>query len=310
MIFKKHFVSFCILFSAVAAIFLIAANWRPDQVIKNHAKPIIFFEEKFEDTNFVSRGWYDNTTLYLSTTEHNPGSTKSAEYHWQTGDTKPVSGGGMRKKFAESGEVYVSFWVKYSSNYTGSNKPYHPHEFHIMTNKNGDYSGLSFTHLTAYIEQNEGNPLLALQDAQNIDQAKIGQDLQKITENRGVQGCNGLYPDGYTGVDCYDAGGGQHCNGKHWIVKGTSISNTVWHHVEAYFKLNNIQKGKGVGDGILRYWLDNQLLINNTNLLMRTGQYPDMKFNQFIIAPWIGDGSPVDQTFWIDDLIVGNVRPE
>jgi len=35
-----------------------------------------------------------------------------------------------------------------------------------------------------------------------------------------------------------------------------------------------------------------------------------MKFNQFIIAPWIGDGSPVDQTFWLDGLVVGNVRPD
>ena len=29
-----------------------------------------------------------------------------------------------------------------------------------------------------------------------------------------------------------------------------------------------------------------------------------MKFNQFVIAPFIGDGSPIDQTFWIDNLTV------
>jgi len=29
-----------------------------------------------------------------------------------------------------------------------------------------------------------------------------------------------------------------------------------------------------------------------------------MQFNQFIIAPWIGVGSPVAQTMWVDDLTV------
>ena len=285
MTFKKHFVSFRLMLSAVATVFLFSANCRPEPVIKNSVKPINFFEEKFEDTNFLSRGWYDNTTLSLSTTEHNSGSIKSAEYHWQVGTTKPVNGGAIRKKFTESDEVYVSFWVKYSLNYTGSNKLYHPHEFHIMTNKNGDYDGLSFTH------------------------PKIGQDLQNITENRGVHGCNGLYADGYKNVDCYDCGG-EHCNGKRWTATGTTISNAVWHHVEANFKLNSIQNGKGIGDGIVKYWLDDQLLINRTDVLIRTGQCPDMKFNQFIIAPWIGDGSPVDQTFWVDDLVIGNVRPD
>jgi len=179
-----------------------------------------------------------------------------------------------------------------------------------MTNKNGDYDGPAFTHLTAYIEQNESKPLVALQDGQNIDQTKIGQDLLNVTENRSVHGCNGVFADGNTSADCYDAGGGTHWNGQLWKTTGTNFSNAVWHHVEAYFKLNSIQNGKAVGDGILKYWLDDQLLIKSTGVLIRTGQHPDMIFNQFIIAPWIGDGSPVDQTFWIDNLVVGNTRPD
>lgn len=307
---KKHFVSFSIILLGVASLFLFSTNYPADQVNKNFVKPVTFFEEKFEDTNFMSRGWYDNTTLSLSTIEHIPGSSQSAEYRWGRGDTKPINGGAIRKKFTESDEVYVSFYVKYGSGYTGSNKPYHPHEFLLMTNKNGKYEGLAFTHLTAYIEQNKSNPLLAFQDGQNIDQTKIGKDLQNITENRSVHGCNGIYHDGYTNIDCYDAGGGVHWNGQVWKAAGTTISNGVWHHVEAYFKLNSIQKGKAVGDGILKYWLDDKLLINRMDVLIRTGLYPDMKFNQFIIAPWIGDGSPVDQTFWLDGLVVGNVRPD
>ena len=69
-----------------------------------------------------------------------------------------------RHLFTGTDEVYVSYWVKYSANWTGSNRSYHPHEFMILTNLEGDYAGPAYTHLTAYIEQNEGIPLLALQD--------------------------------------------------------------------------------------------------------------------------------------------------
>src|SRR6185436_3864566 len=39
--------------------------------------------------------------------------------------------------------------------------------------------------------------------------------------------------------------------------------------------------------------------------VIRTGQHPTMMFVQFLVAPYIGDGSPVDQTMWVDDLLVG-----
>ena len=48
----------------------------------------------------------------------------------------------------------MSYWVKYGASYVGSGKPYHPHEFYILTTLNGAFDGLSFDYLTAYIEQN------------------------------------------------------------------------------------------------------------------------------------------------------------
>jgi hypothetical protein len=81
-----------------------------------------------------------------------------------------------------------------------------------------------------------------------------------------------------------------------------------WHHVEAYFKLNSIVDGKGITDGIVRYWFDDALIISHDDVMMRTGQRPDMMFNQFLIAPYIGPGSPVEQTMWIDNLLVAKSR--
>ncbi len=284
----------------------------------------MLFQEDFEDTSFTSRGWYDSTSLKLSTTEHHSGNS-SVEYHFLLGATTPeISGGAIRRLFTPTDEVYVSYWVKYSANYTGSNRSYHPHEFLLLTTENSNYAGPAYTHLTAYIEQNEGIPLLALQDGMNIDLARLNQDLTSITESRAIGGCNGVpSAEAASTISCYSIGGGTYWNGKDWRAGGSpnSHAGTVyfqdtagpyykndWHRIEAYFKLNSIANGKGVADGIIRYWYDGTLIIERTNIIMRTAQHPNIKFNQFLIAPWIGDGSPVDQTMWVDNLTVETSR--
>ena len=284
----------------------------------------MLFQEDFEDTSFTSRGWYDSTSLKLSTTEHHSGNS-SVEYHFLPNATTPeISGGAIRRLFTPTDEVYVSLYVKYSTNWTGSNRSYHPHEFLLLTNLEGNYAGPAYTHLTAYVENNEGIPILALQDGMNIDLTRLNQDLTSTTEQRSVSGCNGV-PSIETAsvVSCYSVGNGIYWNGKEWRAGGSPNSHggTVyfqdtpgpyykngWHHVEAYFKLNSIANGKGIADGILRYWYDGTLIIERTNIIIRTAQHPNIKFNQFLIAPWIGDGSPVDQTMWVDNLTVGTSR--
>ena len=282
------------------------------------------FQETFEDTNFVSRGWYDGTAGTLSTAEHISGSTSSFECRFLQGAAGCSGGTPARHLFTDTDEIYVSYWVKYSANWTGSNRNYHPHEFLILTNLEGSYAGPAYTHLTAYIEQNEGIPLLALQDGQNIDTTRLNQDLTNITEQRAISGCNGVpSQEAASTISCYPVSN-MYWNGKDWRAGGSpnSPGGTVyfqdtpgpyyknnWHHIEAYFKLNSVANGKGVADGILRYWYDGSLIIERTNIIMRTAQHPNMKFNQFIIAPYIGDGSPVDQTMWVDNLTVETTRP-
>ena len=297
-----------IMLVVIAIFFLFSAQRKINQTKKNPANAVVFFEEKFEDNNLTSRGWYDNTAITLSGNEHIQGSTHSAQFQFLQGAQNPISGGAFRRKFSDSDSVYLSYWVKYSDNYTGSDKPYHPHEFLIMTNKNNGYDGPAFTYLTAYVEQNEGIPLLSIQDGQNIDQKQIKKDIQTTTENRSVAGCNGIWSDGYSAVDCYVTGSGDYWNGKQWKANNVHFQNGKWYHVEAFFKLNTIEKDRGIASGKIKYWLDGKVIIESDNVLMRTGKFPDMKFNQFLIAPHIGPGSPVDQSFWIDDLVIANTR--
>jgi len=273
----------------------------------------ILLIENFEDTNYSLRGWYDGEGPPITETEHIPGSARSAEFRFLQGATKPVSGGAIRYLFPETGSVYLRYWVKYSQNWEGSNKPYHPHEFNFISNVDGMYIGPAATHLTTYIEQNEGTPLLTIQDALNIDESRIGEELRDLTEMRAVAGCNGT-SDRYPIGDCYWSGS-QHRNGKVWKAPFIAFSDSIgkydkntWHKVEAYFKLNDIVNGKGVANGIVRYWLDGDVLIDAPDVMLRTGQHTAMAFNQFLMAPYIGDGSPVEQIMWVDNLMIATDR--
>lgn len=274
----------------------------------------ILFKETFEDDKLTSRGWYDNNNMKVTIAEHVPGSMSALEFRFLQGARTPTSGGGIRRKFPPGETVYLSYWVKYSANYTGSNKPYHPHEFLFITNIDGDYIGPAATHLTTYIEQNEGTPMMSIQDALNIDEARIGQDLTNITEQRAVAGCNGS-SDKYGAGECY-LSGTKHLNGKSWKASRIYFTDATgkyykndWHFIEAYFKLNSIVSGKGTADGVIQYWFDGELIIDAREAMLRTVQYSAMKFNQFLIAPYIGDGSPIEQVMWIDDLTVATGRP-
>ena len=277
------------------------------------ADPIILFQEDFEDTLFESRGWYDHLSGTITTAEHIEGSTACFECKFLQGESGCEGGTPGRHLFDETDEVYLSYHVKYSSNYTGSNKPYHPHEFHFITTENGIYVGPAWTHLTTYIEQNEGEPLLAIQDGENIDESNIGVNLTGITEERAVAGCNGD-SDGYGDGDCYSCGA-VHCNGKQWRAGSIYFQDEPgqfykndWHFIEAYFKLNSIVEGIGIADGIVKYWYDGELIIDHEDIVIRTGEFPDMKFYQFLMAPYIGDGSPVEQVMWIDNMTVATSR--
>lgn len=289
-----------------------------------NAAPI--FQEDFENANFGSRGWFDAIDAEITTAEHAAGSTAAAQFTYQAGNTAPIFGATMRRSFTATEEIYVSYYVKYSANWQGSNQPFHPHEFYLLTNLDGPYNGLSGTHMTAYIEQNEGIPIIAIQDSLNINLTYLNQDLTSTnnstgasTENRAAAGCNGL-AGAAAGLieDCYAYGSGYR-NVLEWRASQIYFSDQIgattyknnWHRVEAYLKMNTISSaGIGNYDGIVQYFYDGRLIINHNNALFRTGQNPNMRFDTFIIAPYIGTGSPVTQTMWVDNLVVATTKPD
>ncbi|HMC56248.1 MAG TPA: hypothetical protein VKH19_13790 [Gemmatimonadaceae bacterium] len=277
----------------------------------------LLFEERFEDAGLPSRGWYDNNTWLLSTAEHVGGSTSSSQYRFLPGAITATIGGTQRHKFGATPSVYVSYWVKYSTNWVGSGHPYQPHEFYVLTNLDSDYEGPSQTWMTAYVEQvyqNGGQPIVAIQDnkAINTSSGSLPNNLVGVTENRSTSGCNGVVEQNVLS-ECF-------INGSTWYNRKLLMGPVVfqpaagagyksnWNHVEAYFQLNTITNGVAQADGVMQYWFNGAVVLDRHDILFRTAARTTMLFDQLIIGPYIGDGSPVDQSFWIDNLRVATGR--
>lgn len=133
-------------------------------MFKLSAQNVLLFED-FESGNFAAKGWYDGFPDQRTTLEYKNG-THSYAGIYAKGATKS---GAWRHLFPATDKIYVSYWVKYSSNWVGSGVGYPPHEWNILTTEDGNYQGPADIHLTAYIEQHAGTILLALQDGKNVD---------------------------------------------------------------------------------------------------------------------------------------------
>jgi transposase-like protein len=280
------------------------------------------FTEHFDDSSFASRGWYDTdaASSSISTVEKYSGAG-SYECAWAVGGTGCSGGTPKRYLITPSEELYVTYYVKHSANFGGSGSVDHPHIFYFLSDLDGIYDSLAVDYLTTYIEENWGSARtsgvmrISTQDSKNIPhyqtQTPAQQDLVGVTENRDVSGCSGtMSPDSPSSVDCYWAGSTWR-NDKRYNSPAvfTSGNKNAWHEVTTHLKMNSISNGIAVADGKAELWLDGVLQYSSAKVVYRTGQHPTMKWNQLILSPYIGAGSPVAQSIWIDELNVSDVPP-
>ena len=243
------------------------------------------FSESFEDARLPDRGWYDGGKLKIAT-EGSFAGKGSLEYHWAPGGTTPDSSGGMRRLFEPSETVFLRAHLKLSKGWGWTGRGYHPHLMHFMTTENEKWHGPAASHLTVYIEPQEGRLRLAAQDIQNKDA------LHGLTQ--------GPLKGGYN-AKTYDS------------EKTLFGDDEKWHCVEAQFTLNSLdlKADKPNADGVVRAWFDGTLVVDRSDVILRSTDFPKMKFNQFLLTPYFGPGLlPHEQTLWIDDLSVGTRRPE
>jgi hypothetical protein len=301
---------------SVAALLLVAtscAAQAPTALPELPAR-VLLFEEPFEDPNWEARGWYDSPRMQLTDQEHLPGSTRACVWHWARAGAVNTEGRGARLRLPPVESVTLEFSIKHSANWQWTGVPWHPHEFHFITSEDDPFVGPARTHLTFYVEVVNGRPRLAIQDGSNIDEKRVRQDLVGVTEARAVAGCNGD-SDGHGEGNCYQSGA-VHANGKYWEAEKVYFGDAPgprykgdWHQVRARFKLNSIKDGIGMKDGELQYWFDGEKLLDERQVVFRTGQHPEMKIDQFLMAPYFGPGVPHEQWIWVGDLRIYTDAP-
>jgi hypothetical protein len=240
------------------------------------------FSEGFEDSRLLQRGWYDGGKFSIS--ERGPFVGKGCiEYHWNAGTTTPANSSGIRHLFERTDAVSLRFYIRLSKGWGWTGRSYHPHLMHFMTTENDKFHGPASSHLTVYIEPQDGRLRLGATDMQNAA-APHG-----LTQ--------GPLRGGY--------------NGRLYDSQDVLFNDDQWHCVEAMFRLNtlDLKADKPNGDGVVRGWFDGKLVIDRSDVVLRSPDFPKMKFNQFLLTPYFGPGLlPHEQTLWIDDLAVGTKR--
>jgi hypothetical protein len=278
----------------------------------SNAQQTVFFTEPFDGAWI---GWYDGTGGAIDTSVYSPnGGNSSVRFHWNQGSTGDP-GGARRHKFTPSDTVYVSFYLKLRTanvQWQGSQLSFHPHVIYLLTDANGDYAGLAWDYLTFYIEWSLFTPRLAIQDGQRINTSQLTNSYPGLLGSgtpHAVAGGNGSQNQATpTGAGYYSIGAPNYANGTNWDSPSPNFRNNTWHHVEAYVAMNSVTGGVPQANGIIRYWVDGVLVLERTNVFLRTAQYANQRFNQFVLAPFIGNGSPIAQDMWIDNLVVADRR--
>jgi hypothetical protein len=242
----------------------------------------VLFNESFDDPRLLQRDWYDGNrfTIVGAATYAGKG---CIEYRWKAGATNPFNSSGIRHLFEATETIYLRFHLRLSEGWGWTGRPYHPHLMHFMTTENEKFNGPAATHLTVYVEPWSGKLRLAAQDIQNKDKP------HGLTQGPLLGGYNGQF---------YDS-------------KEIVFNDAGWHCVEAMFQLNSLdlKADRPNADGIVRGWLDGKLVIDETNVVLRSTDFPKMKFNQFLLTPYFGPGLlPHEQALWIDELAVGTQR--
>ena len=153
---------------------------------------------------------------------------------------------------------------------------------------------------------------MAFQDNLSINPPP--RNLVGVTENRSTAGCNGVI-EANMWNECYSTGNGWYNDKRENAAQPAFLPNPGpgykgnWNFVEVYLQMNSVVNGIGQPDGVIQYWVNGSLVIDRHDILVRTGAHPTMQFAQFVIGPYIGAGSPVDQTMWVDNLTVATAKP-
>ena len=277
----------------------------------------LLLAESFEDNSWTSRGWYDGTNS--TGTAAGGYSGNALRWQWTTSATQPTGFSTLRHNLSSAAtEFQIEYYVKYESGWQGSGRAYHPHLMHILSTADTAYQGLSRANSNLYFESltSTSAPYTIHTQFAHQDYVRTStsygtppQNLVNTTETRSANQCNTPY--GMTNATlgtCYSDGSGWY-SANVWTSDTVNIPTDTWTKITTYVKKNTFANGVGNFDGVIRVWVGDKLAIESTTVLYATNAYSDTAWNKLVLAPYIGDGSPTNQTMWLDELSVRAINP-
>lgn len=268
--------------------------------------------ESFEDNNWTSRDWYDGTS---STGTEGCGYVDNGlKWEWASLATQPTGFSTLRNELDQAlDEFLIEYYVKYDTGWQGSGQVYHPHLLHILSSDDTVFQGIARSNSNLYFESlaDTSNPytnypIMAHQDL--IRAVSDTNDLTEVTETRSANHCDTPYAlTGATLGTCYHDGVGWYSQNT-WKSPSITIPGDEWAKITAYVKMNSFTTGAGNFDGIMRMWVNDDLAIESETVLYAAGTYEGATWDKLALAPWIGDGSPISQSMWLDELSVWTVE--
>ena len=255
------------------------------------------------------------------------------KWHWQQGNTRPDGAGIAARQYLSKPvtELYFDTEIWLSSTWRGSGENWHPHLFHILSNDDGDWSPLAYTHNSLYFEIMSDTsspyttyPHFAMQDRQRVNTGHGTPpiDLVGITENRAAGHCN--TPASTQGDDISGNGGTKtgdcyiydpetdHPYYSAIMYKGgtVDIPRDQWVKLRYYVKMNTFTNNVANFDGVVKIWINDTLAFELDEFMFAAGNFHDTKWDKIAYAPFMGNGSPVHQTMWIKELTIYEGTPE
>ena len=269
--------------------------------------------ESFESAINNNRGWIDGSMTDIVSGGQ---SGNALRWTWAAGATQPTGSNTVRYDLgADYQQLFVRYYVKFDSAWRGSGQTYHPHYLQILSNQDvsaDPYGPTANNYLALYIEAIADTaspytvrPSFAFQDEKRVNTSSgtLPNNLRATTENRSTGYCNQSIPSGFTLGACY--ADTTYYSADVLTASGASITKGQWVQVDTWIKMNSIVGGIGQQDGVMQMWINGNLVMNQSNIQWKTNQNPTLAFRQVVLAPWIGDGSPINSnTMYFDELTV------
>lgn len=270
------------------------------------------FYEGFEDNSWTSRDWYDDGSAGNTLTASGGQTGNALTWAWAEDATAPTSWATMRKPFpasASASEFIIEYYVYLATGWQGSGAAYHPHLIHLLSTADGAWQGTSSTYSSLYFELN-GSYLRTLHQDElrvNTSNGAVPNNLVEVIETRSANHCNTPYTlSGADAGDCY-AHSENYASYNIWEADTLAIPANTWTKITAHVKRNTFTNGVGNFDGIMRVWVGDELAIDSDTVLYAAGAYQTTAWDKVVLAPYIGDGSPSDQTMRLDELSIYEV---